>query len=836
MSGMKNSPLILLIGANNRFNYLNQIGKEMEELKDLLVPVAERLGFDLEAFAYTNSHKLLGYLNDNRERLVLLHFAGHSNSDLLQLDDGEFHARGLAAKLGSFPHLQLVVLNGCQNEAQVKLLRAANVPAVIGTHLPINDQVAQDFTRAFYTGLAKHGLPVTDAFIQSYQDVEIHHGQNFRSLDIQIPAENQVWSWFLDPPQADWKLADAAAPCKRLPPLPGVKLPEKPFKSLRHYEETDAGIFFGRCQELMDVMERLDTMPADVLLIYSGAGIGKSSFLAAGLLPRLRARQQQIGYCRYNEFDPARDELEQMFGSAEIAAIRARLDQPTATGLPAVWIIDQLEEVFLRSENLTDSHLPVSLARLMQALHAVFTSVDGVPSPKAKIVLTLREEWFARLLAACQEYGISQISYPLKPLDKPAISDIICAFTQIPALQQAYRLRIEPSSAEFARRIADDLLADKYSNIGPTLQIILSRLWERVEVLDERVWDMAAYEAEMHDGSLLEVYLNQQLDDIATRENWGQKARDSGLLLDVLFAHATQQGTSKNLSAADCERRYSHIAYRAPLLQALKERSLLIDASTKAEGYRISQTRLAHDTLAQLIENRYDASLLPGQRARRILDGRKAEWQKSEDHRHEKPPLGDYDLKLVENGQNGTSNWREDACETAIMHKSCRARRNRTIRRWSLITALAIFFVGVVIFAWLSYQQAVKATIYSLLSNAQAIVERGNQDGDLALLLTLHAEQLDSRQDHSSDIYKVMSQILNKTGSSPYQKSSYQAVIGDELWVFKPDGKLRVWDMNRGEEIRVSHVQARQHIPTAHAFYAGYAGGQNTAGDIRCEA
>lgn len=164
-------PLILLTFANNKADYLSGIGKEMAQLEILLTPVAQRLDFELKLFPYTDSHALLDYLNDNRERLVLLHFAGHSNSDVLQLDDGEWHIKGFAAKLGNCPHLWLVVLNGCQNAAQVHALRAANVAAVIGTHAPIGDKTATAFTQAFYHAFAEQALPLAEAFAQAHQDM-----------------------------------------------------------------------------------------------------------------------------------------------------------------------------------------------------------------------------------------------------------------------------------------------------------------------------------------------------------------------------------------------------------------------------------------------------------------------------------------------------------------------------------------------------------------------------------------------------------------------------------------------------------------------------------------
>jgi WD40 repeat protein/DNA-directed RNA polymerase subunit K/omega len=825
---MNTRPLILLAFANDQSNYLHQIGREMENLREQLTPIALDRGFELEPFPYTDSHKLVEYLNDNQQRLVLLHFAGHSNSDILQLDDGELHIRGLAEKLGACPHLQLVVLNGCQNAAQVHALRAAKVPAVIGTNAPIGDQTATEFTQTFYLALAKRGLSVADAFTQAKQDVETSKGQSFRSLDIHTPDTGQVWAWFLDPPQVSWKLLDAADPCNRLPPLTNVKLPtdDNPFRSLRYYRERHAKLFFGRCPELLETINLLDNMSADILLIHSATGIGKTSFLMAGLVPHLKARQQTVEYWRYNELDHKQDIREQIFGSADPTAVSIRLHQPSPEGLPAIWIIDQVEDAFLTAESLDNSSpFPAPLIKLLKTLHAIFNPPAGIKPPHVKVVMALRKEWFAELVGACQKYAVNQINYPLKPLDKSAIIKIVCSLAEAPELQQAYRLRIKPSGIELANQIADDLLIDKQSSIAPTLQIILYRLWEKVKNDDDRVWTKTLYETETHGGLLLDTYVDQQLDEIAKQKSWGVEAKDSGLLLDVLFAHATQQGTTQNLDAADYEKRYSHIPYRRDLLDTLKKHFLLVDTYTNKANAPSTETRLIHDTLAQLIENKYDASMLPGQKARRILNGRKSVWKKEGNGKYVGPALDRYDLQLVEEGQKGTSDWQGDSCETAIIHKSRQHRKNREIRDASAIFVLIATFLAAIVFAILAENRAVTATIYNLLANAQMIVANQNDDNgyaDRALLLTLHAAQLDTGQAYTSDIYKTMSQVLHdpETGTLPYSpQAKFHCLIEDELWAFSPDGILQIWDMRTGRQTQKMQPPAlKKHFPTACAF------------------
>ncbi len=64
-----------------------------------------------------------------------------------------------------------------------------------------------------------------------------------------------------------------------------------PYRGLRPLEAEDAGIFFGRDGPVVETLDALrglrDTTPPRLLVILGASGAGKSSFLRAGLFPRL---------------------------------------------------------------------------------------------------------------------------------------------------------------------------------------------------------------------------------------------------------------------------------------------------------------------------------------------------------------------------------------------------------------------------------------------------------------------------------------------------------------------------------------------------------------------
>jgi hypothetical protein len=74
---------------------------------------------------------------------------------------------------------------------------------------------------------------------------------------------------------------------------PPVNDPNRPpYRGLKPLEADDAGIFFGRDAPVIEALDRLrglrEAAPPRLLVILGASGAGKSSFLRAGLLPRLK--------------------------------------------------------------------------------------------------------------------------------------------------------------------------------------------------------------------------------------------------------------------------------------------------------------------------------------------------------------------------------------------------------------------------------------------------------------------------------------------------------------------------------------------------------------------
>ncbi|WP_424405691.1 tetratricopeptide repeat protein [Pasteurella sp. PK-2025] len=82
------------------------------------------------------------------------------------------------------------------------------------------------------------------------------------------------------------------------PPLSQYRYPPSPYKGLKPLEQEDAGILFGRdgaIKSFIAELQRLrQTTRIRLMVIQGASGAGKSSFLRAGILPRLARYPQQF--------------------------------------------------------------------------------------------------------------------------------------------------------------------------------------------------------------------------------------------------------------------------------------------------------------------------------------------------------------------------------------------------------------------------------------------------------------------------------------------------------------------------------------------------------------
>ncbi len=706
-------PAILLVYANDRDDparHLRSLADEIGLIRDAL-QAAEQGGLcQVLIEANASAERLLTVFQDARyrHRIAVLHYAGHSDEYRLLFessatggtlsDRGTAYAAGLAAFLGEQRGLELVFLNGCSTAPQVQGLLDAGCPAVIATAQAIDDRVAKDFAARFYRGLGA-GAGLESAFQGAAAATRTAHGDSPRGLywdgATDSPPLADRWPWeFHTRPGAEqthhWNLPEAAGdPLFGLPDLPKLDLPESPFRQLEWFAREHAEVFFGRAFQIRALYDWVTSPEAPpILLFYGQSGVGKSSVLAAGLLPRLESSH----WVHYLRRDPALGLLGTLIQPLNVAADgpgAAWRRTEEAAGRPLLLVLDQAEEVFTRPAD----DQAEELSAFLTGLQAIFSKPDARPC--GRLILSFRKEWLPELEARLAEQRLPRGRLFLESLDRRGIIAAVEGPARSERLRAAFGIQIEDG---LSGEIADDLLADRESPVAPTLQILLTKLWDeaRRRDFDHPRFSRDLYLQLSHEGILLKDFLNQQL---AALEQWRPEVVQSGLALDLLAAHTTARGTADQHTEQELLTTYAQVQQVIPsLVQRCKDGYLLADIATTQQE-PVKGSRLAHDAIAPMVRERFEKSDRPGQRARRILENRVMEWRNGATG----TLLDDADLRVVEEGVTGMRD--SDTDERRLIDQSRRARDGRRWARQARRLAAACALLAIVVSGLFSYWQ-----------------------------------------------------------------------------------------------------------------------------------
>ena len=837
-------PIIFLAFANDRADretegegYLRNLPEEARCLEAALKKVENEGLCEVEVRSNVTLDQVLDMLQQHRDRLAVFHFGGHANSYRLALETPEgrldaAHAGGLAAFLGQQTGLQLVFLNGCSTQAQVQGLLDAGVPAVVATSRRIDDAVAVQFSERFYKGMGS-GADIGTAYHEAVADIKAREGNAPRGVyrgamtwgEGGAEVAEDHWPWDLNiRPGAEvvtqWNLPDAAGdPLFGLPPLPEMDLPEDPYRYLEWFRREHARVFFGRGHQIRDLYESVTAQGGEpVILFYGQAGVGKSSLLAAGLLPHLEG-SHEVRYVRRNQARGLAGNLQEALDADSGASLSATwLERESGEGKPVVVILDQAEEVFTRP----NPDRPDELETFLEALVPIFA--DSAQRPRGRLIVGFRKEWLAEIKNRFVERHLPHAAVFLQRLDGRGIAEAVAGPARTERLRAKYHLEVDEGLPSL---IADALLADPEAPIAPTLQVLLSKMWDQARERDYHAprFDRELYLSLKRQGILLGDFLAGQLEAL---RGWRGPVVDSGLALDVLAYHTTRLGTAEEHSNEDLNAEYAHRQDTLPdLLRECRNLYLLVDPAKDRSG-KPSTSRLSHDTLAPLVRARFDESDLPGQRARRILESRAVKREDSE----EGTPLDEADLKIVEEGLDGMRAWTEPEQKLMDASREKQGKRNRNRRMlWEVTTAAVVLVLIATLAAILQSYEATEqrdAAIEAreiveeqrLISVRQAAVAKSRElaarsdrvlgdDPELAVLLGIeaiyqtHRSMTDTMTTEASDaIYRALErsrwqQTLQSTLGFGFELAIWNS-DDTHLLTAGPDG-TQVLDAHTGE-------------------------------------
>ncbi|HET7506635.1 MAG TPA: TIR domain-containing protein, partial [Kofleriaceae bacterium] len=277
--------------------------------------------------------------------------------------------------------------------------------------------------------------------------------------------------------------------------LPGLPCP---YPGMRPFQQADAGQFFGRDVEIERIVRRLRRGEREIYVI-GASGSGKSSLIAAGLLPRLALGVDGLPRFEVRSVRPCEHPVDRLAaaiggdvaapGAAPGAMIEALLADPAAVLL---LVVDQLEELFASASE-------EQRARFFAAIRALRGA------PRCALVFTLRADFYGAFMESPlwtdRDGAISRVD--LGPLSSQELRMVI----ERPARNAGVHL--EP---ELVSRLLDD--AAREPGALPLLQETLFRLWGKRR---QRLLALADYHA-MSDGqrSGLAFAVKEHADDVVS--------------------------------------------------------------------------------------------------------------------------------------------------------------------------------------------------------------------------------------------------------------------------------------------------------------------------------
>lgn len=275
-----------------------------------------------------------------------------------------------------------------------------------------------------------------------------------------------------------------------------------PYRGLRPLEADDAGIFFGREAPVIEAIDRLrgltEAAAPRLMVILGASGAGKSSFLRAGLLPRL-GRDPQT-FLPLPAIRPERaaisgetglvNALAGAFEAAGVAIARGDLRESVASGAAAVKaLLARLQAAVSSPEDGASPGRPPTLVIPVDQSEELFlgeaqdeakgflrllAKLSASDDPAVICVFTIRSDNYERLQSAPELDGLHQETLSLPPMPKGSYAEIVRGPLR--------RLDGTPRAIHADEALIEAVLADVETGVSkdalPLLAFTLERLYQ----------------------------------------------------------------------------------------------------------------------------------------------------------------------------------------------------------------------------------------------------------------------------------------------------------------------------------------------------------------------
>lgn len=372
---------------------------------------------------------------------------------------------------------------------------------------------------------------------------------------------------------------------------------DPPYPGLAAFDEHQARFYFGREREIDEFMERLRDAPC--LPIVGPSGSGKSSFLQAGVIPRLRARERWTVITFRPSTDPIAILARRMIAAvgdhgseaeprqrerikAESRAFHSELlENPRLLAVRLATLasvrhsrvllaIDQLEEVF------TQCGSELERSRFLRML---LGAVDD-PLDPVRVVFTVRDDFLGRIAGFRDElFGRVVGLRSLFVMQKLGDDDLRRIITE-PLARQRYRF----DDTTIVQDLIDEVGSAEVADL-PLLQFACRMLWEGRDVAT-RTLRRATYREMGGLAGALAQHAERALAEMAPED----KRRTRQVLLQLV------SGTTRRSLARD--RLVAAVGCNADAVidHLLAARLLVTRISGEGDGAAIE---IAHESLIQ---------------------------------------------------------------------------------------------------------------------------------------------------------------------------------------------------------------------------------------------
>ncbi|OCB62320.1 hypothetical protein A5677_11800 [Mycobacterium malmoense] len=641
---------------------------------------------------------------------------------------------------------------------------------------------------------------------------------------------------------------------------PPTSQPDRaPYRGWEPFEEIDAGVFFGRDAQIVRALDMLRAMRStgvDSLFVVLGpSGSGKSSFLRAGLLPRLRREDRHFvlldilrperhaltgetglasaiyaGRRRLGLAQPALGDIEIACG-ADPNAVRAllaecrhaaarRLPEMVSGAVPPTLVLplDQGEELFTAESGRE--------AAAFLELIAELAKPDTEGQRLGLIVAgTIRTDRYETMQTAPQLAGLTaEVFDDLKPMPGNQFREVITGPANR-ATVGGRHLRVAP---DLVNRLLDD--AAEGGDALPLLALTLRRLYDRYAATGELT--LASYQAM----GGMERVVQTAVDEVLSADPT-QRSRE---LADLRAAFIPWLATVNPDNDQPLRRvaRYSDLpATSRSLIEAFVEKRLLVKdqrgGQVVIEVALESLLRQWDDLAGWLREERQHlttaddieraaaawqthhedvAWVLTGTR---LTDAETLAAQPGYDDRLAQQPTRDYlaasrlaenqKLKEEEERQQEKIRHAEERQQVAEVHADDLRRRSRVLRAVLVGTAvIAIIAVVGAVVAVVGFRRATReardALAAQLDTEASAVFSRVTAGSDIrAIADTLAAQRLRSDPSASGSAFYTATAALNTTRVIIPTPASVESVAlsrsGHLLAAGGDDHTIRLWEM-----------------------------------------